>query len=417
MVDVVFVEGLVISMLVGALLGLEREYSKKQSVIGLRSFSLAALFGFLSVILSKLLNNNLIVFLAFIFLAAFTVIIYYTNARKSSNIGFTTSISLVITFMLGIFVGFGWRTEAIFLGVLISIILFSKERMHQLVSRLNQKEVGDLLEFLVLLGIIYPLLPSSFELFGVTVQPLMIWGIIVMISVLNFCVFMGARYLPIQHKIELFGFLGGLINTQAIIGSLMNVYKQNKKMFQNVASGFILINTAMYLRNFILITIIAPLTLLYVGIPVVLVLATLIPFSRLFLMMKHKEAQIKIDSPFGVWPAAKLGLAILLVFILLDFSMTLGGNALLITAVLGGLVYSLAVCVSLGTLALNNAITPQQAALAFILANAASVISNFFVLYVAGGKELMPKVNKAMFISVVASILGVFLSIAAFGLA
>ena len=417
MVDVVFVEGLVISMLVGALLGLEREYSKKQSVIGLRSFSLAALFGFLSVILSKLLNNNLIVFLAFIFLAAFTVIIYYTNARKSSNIGFTTSISLVITFMLGIFVGFGWRTEAIFLGVLISIILFSKERMHQLVSRLNQKEVGDLLEFLVLLGIIYPLLPSSFELFGVNVQPLMIWGIIVMISVLNFCVFMGARYLPIQHKIELFGFLGGLINTQAIIGSLMNVYKQNKKMFQNVASGFILINTAMYLRNFILITIIAPLTLLYVGIPVVLVLATLIPFSRLFLMMKHKEAQIKIDSPFGVWPAAKLGLAILLVFILLDFSMTLGGNALLITAVLGGLVYSLAVCVSLGTLALNNAITPQQAALAFILANAASVISNFFVLYVAGGKELMPKVNKAMFISVVASILGVFLSIAAFGLA
>jgi len=416
MVEVVFLEGLVISMLVGALLGLEREYSKRQSVIGLRSFSLAALFGFLSVILSKLLNNNLIVFLAFIFLAAFTVIIYYTSAKRGSNIGFTTSISLVITFMLGIFVGFGWRTEAIFLGVLISIILFSKERMHQLVSRLNQKEIGDLLEFLVLLGIIYPLLPSSFELFGVNVQPLMIWGIIVMISVLNFCVFMGARYLPIQHKIELFGFLGGLINTQAIIGSLMNVYKQNKKMFQNVASGFILINTAMYLRNFILITIIAPITLLYVGLPIALVLATLIPFSRLFLMMKHREAQIKIDSPFGVWPAAKLGLAILLVFILLDFSRSLGGNVLLITSVLGGLVYSLAVCVSLGTLALNNVITAQQAALAFILANAASVISNFFVLYVADGKDLVPKVSKAMFISVVVSILGVFLSIVAFGL-
>jgi uncharacterized membrane protein (DUF4010 family) len=416
MVEVVFLEGLVISMLVGALLGLEREYSKKQSVIGLRSFSLAALFGFLSVILSKLLNNNLIVFLAFIFLAAFTVIIYYTSAKRGSNIGFTTSISLVITFMLGIFVGFGWRTEAIFLGVLISIILFSKERMHQLVSRLNQKEIGDLLEFLVLLGIIYPLLPSSFELFGVNVQPLMIWGIIVMISVLNFCVFMGARYLPIQHKIELFGFLGGLINTQAIIGSLMNVYKQNKKMFQNVASGFILINTAMYLRNFILITIIAPLTLLYVGIPVVLVLATLIPFSRLFLMMKHRETQIRIDSPFGVWPAAKLGLAILLVFIILEFSMSFGGNALLITAVLGGLVYSLAVCVSLGTLALNNVITAQQAALAFILANAASVISNFFVLYVTGGKDMISKVSKALFISVVVSILGVFLSIIAFGL-
>ena len=43
MVDVVFLEGLVISMLIGALLGFEREYSKKQVVIGLRSFSLASL--------------------------------------------------------------------------------------------------------------------------------------------------------------------------------------------------------------------------------------------------------------------------------------------------------------------------------------------------------------------------------------
>ena len=417
MVDVVFLEGLVISMLIGALLGFEREYSKKQVVIGLRSFSLSALFGFLSIMLSNMLANSLIILLSFIFIAGFTVLIYYMTGRRGKDLGFTTCISLLITFMLGIFVGLGWRTEAIFLGVLISIILFSKERMHQLVSRLNQKEVGDLLEFLVLLGIIYPLLPASFDLFGVNVQPLMIWGIIVMISILNFCVFMGTRYLPVQHKIELFGFLGGLINTQAIIGSLMNVYKQNKKMFQNVASGFILINMAMYLRNFILITIIAPVVLLYAGIPVVLVLATLIPFSRLFIMMKHKEAHIKIDSPFGVWPAAKLGLAILLVFILLDFSMKLGGNALLITSILGGLVYSLAVCVSLGTLALGNVITPQQAALAFILTNAASVISNFFVLYVAGGKELVPKVNKALFIAVIASILGVFLSIAAFSLA
>lgn len=411
MVELAFVEGLVISMLVGALLGLEREYTKKQSVIGLRTFSLVALMGFMAVVLSNLLANSLIVLLAFMFVCIFTVLLYYSRGGIGVSAGLTTSVSLIITFMLGVFVGVGWRSEAIFLAVLVSIVLFSKEKMHKLVSRLTQKEVGDLLEFLVLLGIVYPLIPPYLDIFGVDVPLLMIWGIIVVITVLNFCVFIGARYFPVQHKIELFGFLGGLINTQAMIASLMRVYSQNKKMFQNVASGFILINMAMYLRNFILISIIAPAVLIFAGVPIALVLLVLLPFSRLFTMMKHKEAQIRIDSPFGVWPAVKLGLAITLVFILLDFSKSLSGDALMATSFLGGLVYSLAVCASLGTLLLNNTISAQHAALAFILTNVASVISNFFVLYVTGGKEIVSKVDKAMTIATVVSLLGVALSV------
>ncbi len=411
MVEVVFIEGLVISMLIGALLGLEREYSKKQRVVGLRTFSLISIIGFLAVMLSSLLNNSLIVLLAFALVGAFVVLLFIGGVAKTEKVGFTTCMSLIITFMLGILVGFGWRTEAIFLGVLVSIILFSKDRMHTLVSRLNQKEIGDLLEFLVLLGIVYPLLPTSFDMFGIDVPLLMIWAVIVIISILNFCVFIGARYIPVQHKIELFAFLGGLINTQAIIGTIMNVYRQNKKMFQNVASGFVLINTAMYLRNFVLISIIAPTTLYFLGLPMLLVFITLIPFSRLFTLMRHKEAKIRIDSPFGVLPAVKLGLAILLVFILLDFSKAISGDAFLVTSVLGGLVYSLAVIVSLGTMVAQNSISPQQAAFAFILTNVASVISNFFVLYVTGGKDVIQKTYKAMSLSILVSLLGILVSI------
>ena len=417
MVEVVFLEGLVISMLVGALLGLEREYTKKQEAVGLRTFALVSLFGFLTVVLSGMLASTLLIFLGFVFVASFAVLLYLSGLLKRGKFGFTTSISVIMAFILGVFVGFGWRTEAVFLGVLIAIILFSREWMHKIISKLNPKEVGDFLEFLVLLGIIYPILPVSLDIFGVTVPLLMLWGIIVIISVLNFFVFMGTRYIPVQHKIELFAFLGGLINTQAIIGSLMSVYKQNKKMFQNVASGFILINTAMYLRNFILISIIAPAIIFYLAPPLILVFLTLVPFSRLLALIKHKEAKIKVKSPFGVVQAAKLGLAILLIFILLDLSKSFSGNALLITSVLGGLVYSLAVSVSLGTLVVSGSITVPHAALAFILTNAASIVSNVFVLYVTGGKDIIKKVDKAMVIAAVVSILGVFLSIVAFGLA
>jgi uncharacterized membrane protein (DUF4010 family) len=410
MVDIVFLEGLVISMLIGALLGLEREFSKKQEVVGLRTFSLLALFGFLSVVLSNLIGNTFIVAISFVFIAVFSILLYVTGAR-ANKLGFTTSISIMIAFILGLFVGFGWRTEAIFLAVLISVILFSKERMHKLVSKLTPKEIGDLLEFLVLLGIVYPILPASMEIFGISVPLLMIWGVIVVISVLNFCVFIGTRYIPIRHKIELFGLLGGLINTQAIIGTLTQVYAQNKKMFQNVASGFIFVNIAMYLRNFILISIIAPPTIIYLGLPMLLILAVLVPFSRLFTIMKHREAKIKLSSPFAVLPAVKLGLAILLVFIVLDFSKTLGGDALMLTSALGGLVYSLAVNVSLGTLVMNGGISAKEAAFAFILTNMMSVVSNLFVLYIGRGRDIIVKVSKAMILSTIASVLGVAVSL------
>jgi uncharacterized membrane protein (DUF4010 family) len=417
MVEGIFLEGLATSLLIGALLGLEREYSKKQEVVGLRTFALISLFGYLAVVISGVVNNNALVFIGFVFVAIFSVLLYTTSLTRTEKIGFTTSISVMLTYLLGLFVGFGWRVEAVFLGVVISIVLFSKERLHLVVEKLTQKEVGDLLEFLVLLGIIYPLLPASISIFGIAVPLLMIWGIIVLISVINFCVFIGTRYIPIQHKAELFGFLGGLINTQAIIEAMMNAYRQNKRMFQNVASGFILANTAMYLRNFILITIIAPATLFVLGLPVVLVLLTLVPFSRLFVLMKHKEARMRISSPFGVWPAAKLGLAILVVFVLLELSMGFSKDLLLLTAILGSLIYSLAVIVSLGSMVLNGSISVNQAALAFILANAASVVSNFFVLYATGGRDVAKKVDKPMIISVIVSLVGVLLSIAIFALA
>jgi uncharacterized membrane protein (DUF4010 family) len=244
----------------------------------------------------------------------------------------------------------------------------------------------------------------------VNVPFLAIWGVIVLITVINFFVFMGTRYLPIQHKVELFSFLGGLMDAKAMVVALMNIYKHNKKMFQNVSSGFILANAAMYVRNCILISIIAPATLYYIGLPVALVLLTLLPFSRLFSLIKHKETNVKIESPFGVWQAVKLGGAIFVVFLILNISKLYSGDVLYVTSAIGGFFSSLAVSVSLGTLVLNHAITAQEAAFSFITANAAGAVSTLVVLYLTQGKDIIKKAYKALIISTLVSFLGIMLA-------
>jgi len=410
MVSGMFLEGLVISMLVGALLGLEREYTKRQELIGLRTFSLISLFGFLTVIMSEMFYNTVVIFLGFVFVAIFSILLYISGMMRGERIGFTTCIAALITFVLGVFIGFGWRIEAVFLAVLVSIVLFSKERMHMLVSKLNQKEVGDLLEFLVLLGIIYPILPNSAVILGIDMPLLTIWGIMVLVSVINFFVFLGSRYLPVQHKVELFSFLGGLMDAKAMVVALMNIYKHSKKMFQNISSGFLLANMAMYVRNCILIGIIAPATLYYIGLPVALVLLTLLPFSRLFALIKHKEKKIRIESPFGVLQAVKLGCAIFVVFFILNISKVYSGDVLYITSAIGGFFSSLAVSVSLGTLVMNHAISAREAAFSFITANAAGAVSTLVVLYIMQGKNIIEKTYKALIISTIVSFLGVMLA-------
>lgn len=390
----IFLQKVILSILVGALLGLEREYTKKQVIVGLRTFSLISLLAAITVILSEkfMFGNYLISIIGFIFVCAFALFLYTTAVKRKITAGITTNLAVIIAYILGLFVGLGLFAEAIFLSITTAVILFSRERMHNLVRHLTEKEVGDLLEFLILLGIVYPIIPQEIVVYGITIPIFTIWILAVAVSLINFVAFLGARHFKAKEEIGVISFLGGLISSTISIASLINFYKQNKRLKAIMVPGFLITTAAAMIRNFALVIGSVPETAKYLLMPVAFGSSFLLISSYLKLKKKKRVAKLHISSPFNVPKAIKLGIAFLGLFIILDISQGLGSSFFFIAAFLGGMVSSTGVSISLASLLFTGEIGALTAGMGLILSIIGSISSNYIYCYINKTPEFLESI-------------------------
>lgn len=380
-----FFQKILLALLVGALLGLEREYSKKQEIMGLRTFSLVSLLAALLVIISKEYGSVLVV-AGFVVVSLFSVYMYVTSVRRGFKPGFTTHISLILAFVLGTLAGMGLFVEAVFLSILTTIILFSRERLHSLVRHLTEREVGDLLEFLVLLGMVYPLLPEKIVVHGITVPLMMIWFFAVAVSLVNFGAFITARHFSAKQEIGLISFLGGLISSTVAVASLINFTKQNSRLRHAASAGFSVATAASSLRNFTIILIAVPLLSKQLAVPVIIGMGLLLALSFRTLS-KGTTGRLHLMSPFNVPWAIKLGIAFLGLFVVLNVTQNLGSDIFFISAFLGGTLNSAAVAASAAGLFMTGSLPASSAGIAVLLASMGATVAEYVFCYINKAHE------------------------------
>lgn len=116
----------------GGLIGLEREHKKEKTkvIAGVRTFPLTSLSGVLFSFLSgevgmTFLDMGILVFGGFALILAFLKYEIHT-------IGITTPVALFITFLLGIMIDQGFAVEAAFITILVTLLLLTKKRLHNL---------------------------------------------------------------------------------------------------------------------------------------------------------------------------------------------------------------------------------------------------------------------------------------------
>ena len=146
--------------LVGFLLGLEREMSAKEGYqIGIRDFVFFALLGATSAFIAGQFSNAWIIIAV---LAGVIVVLttqYWANHRE--DIGITTEVAAVLTFLLGVLLVMEATELAIAIAIVASTILFQKEMIRSLKTRIQTYELGAVLKFLVITFIILPVLPRQ----------------------------------------------------------------------------------------------------------------------------------------------------------------------------------------------------------------------------------------------------------------
>src|SRR5580692_2875368 len=188
----------------GLLAGLEREWSRKD--LGVRTFALTALLGTLSSLVS--------VQFALASLGAVALVIVLVNGRAlllQQNLEITTSVSLVVDFVLGVLIGQGHLFTPVAAALLLTLVLSLKSELSSFAGGLRPEEIRSAV-LLGLIGfVIYPLLPDRFIDPWKLINPRESWITIIAIAAIGF-----ANYVLLR----LYGGRGLLYT--AVLGGLVN---------------------------------------------------------------------------------------------------------------------------------------------------------------------------------------------------
>ena len=392
-----------IALGLGLLVGLERERAGKE--VGLRTFSLASLLGFLS---WKLGHLYTIATLAFI--AVIVVVVNISALRKGTGVEATTSVCLFLICFVGMLVAQEALILAVAIVVFMLLLLSWKEEMLVFTMHLQRNEVHAAITLGLLTFVILPVLPvGAFDPWGLF-SPRDVWWMVVLISAIGF-----ANYILLKlygtKGITYTGFLGGLVNSTATAAELVGTMKESPADLEDTTfRGLMWARTASFLRNGVILALFAPEALPAGLVPVGMMIAVSLTMAlRKKGKMEGAPPELKLQSPFSLRSALTFGLYFAIITIIGGIAQQIAGNlGFYAVAFAGGIVSSSSTAATAAHLVSQGLISPQVAGSGVVLSSISSALVMLPVVWRGSGSTaLVRRVAWSIGCVVVASGIGI----------
>jgi uncharacterized membrane protein (DUF4010 family) len=128
------------------------------------------------------------------------------------------------------------------------LLVESREALHRLVQRVPRDEVFTLGKFLILVGIVLPLLPNHPIVAWTPISPFQIWLALVAVSSLSYASYLLQRYLPMMTGALLPALLGGVYSSTATTVTLARRQREAGAPRADLTVGIVAATAIMYLR-------------------------------------------------------------------------------------------------------------------------------------------------------------------------
>lgn len=366
----------------GMLIGFERERTQGGGKVfaGVRTFSLVALFGTMSVHASELSGLPWLVGLIFLAILALVVSSYRITALKG-EIGATTEVSVLLTFFIGCLCAWGEVGIAGAITVIIMLLLALKKWLHGLAKRIEPSDVEATLKFAIITLIILPLVPdTNFGPAGLEViNPYKTWLMVVLIAGLNFVGYILVKAMGREHGFGITGLLGGLVSSTAVTLSFSQRSRSQPDMASVLALAILLAWSVMFFRVVVEVGVVnfSLAKTLVVGM-LLMGAVSLLTCVYLWRSGRSKETA-EVDSghnPFELGDAIKFGLLFAVVLFVANAAQVyFGDTGLYVAGALAGLTDVDAIALSMADLAKQDPGMSVAAARTIVIA----VISNTMV--------------------------------------
>lgn len=244
----------VLVALFSLLIGLEQRKhhlnEEKESLFGTdRTFTLIGILGFILYIIRP---QTLIPFLGGgLVIGILLTIYYYQKIKIHSKFGFTTLITALITYCLAPLVYS--QPYWLVISILVSVFILTeiKGALFNFTQKFDNDEFITLAKFLVLAGVVLPLLPDKPFSDALNISPYKFWLAIVVVSCISYFSYLLKKFVFPDSGIILTGILGGMYSSTATTIILARKSKEINES-NKIASAIILATTMMYLRLFLL---------------------------------------------------------------------------------------------------------------------------------------------------------------------
>ena len=246
---------IVLVLFLSFLIGLEREEHKAEAghyaFGGVRTFPLIGLIGYSVALLS---GTQLVpLTLGFLVVGSFLLLSYWRKLSSSETAGVTTEMSGLATFLVGALVYYEHFWIATALSVASLLLLELKTFLEKLALRIPPEEILTFAKFLLLSGVILPILPN--QQFGrFHINPFKTWLVVVAVSGISYGSYVLQKLTKERGGVVLAAFLGGAYSST--VTTVVMARRASREERPHLFAGGILIASGMmYLRLLALVAI------------------------------------------------------------------------------------------------------------------------------------------------------------------
>jgi len=429
---------LVLALLFGAAVGLERESSQPQegSAGGMRTYALIALLGSICGILFVNNLQTLGTAVATVFFAI--VVVYYgVGSYTTKDFGMTTEISILFTFLIGVLpmLDIIPLQLVVALFVFLVLILSMKAKTKVIAAGVTNKEIESFTTYAIISLVILPFLPNvgyTLDSMPVIVQifnnvginlgpfetlellnPQKLWIVVVLITGIDVFGYVLGRIIGNKKSFTVASFLGGFVSSTSATQSLAQ-RSQHTHAVNYLIGAALLSNMASFLQVFLLA---GPLNgkWLISLLPSLLIMVISSGLLAVYFLRKEEpeihdgEQGVKNFKIFSLESALRFAVLITCVKLLTKICLILfGKSGFIISSIIASFVGMDAIIINLAEMA-GTTITLQFALLTFLLVNTTNLASKVVYSFLQGTQKFSIRLSISMLIISVLSFVGLLI--------
>ena len=346
--DLAALQNFAIAILIGALIGIEREKRREteETIGGIRTFILLAILGAVGGFLSQQFDTvwPLVVIVALGALIVVAGFLIDADERKG-QIGLITELAAIVVTVLAGLVTLGQPELAVCLGIVVAALLAYKKPLHGLIDKIGWDDLFAGLRLLIASFIVLPLLPDQTIDPWDALNPRKLWLLVIMISGLSMIGYVATRWLGSGRGTVVTGLTGGLVSSTAATLAFSRQSKESDgaQAAQMLAIGTLIAWAVMFFRVMVISFAVYPALLRDLAVPMTamglacLAAAGVLLWRRRFDATRSKPGEITVSTPFTLTQAAKFGLlfAVVLLVVKIVGDLDLPGGLYVVAALAG----------------------------------------------------------------------------------